>query len=160
MRCGIRQSSVVRDEVWHQSSVVRDEVWHQTELSSYRWGVASDRALWLRRSCGIGAQWWGMRSGIRQSSLVRDEVWHGEGSSMASDPDQRLWIRCGIRQSLVVRDEVWHQTQLSGSGWGGLRGILKVYVCTAVDAKLLMFVDNLDCHLQINAKRLNWITKY
>ena len=33
MRCGIRQSSVVRDELWHWSSVVRDEVWHQTELS-------------------------------------------------------------------------------------------------------------------------------
>ena len=27
-----------------------------------------------------------------------------------------------------------------------------MYVCTDVDAKLLMFVDNLDCHRQINAK--------
>ena len=38
MRCGIRQSSVVRDEVWHgegRGVAPYQEVWHQTQISGY-----------------------------------------------------------------------------------------------------------------------------
>ena len=64
MRCGIKvQWLEMRCGIRH-SSVVRDEVWHQTELS--------DEGM----RCGIKVQWLEMRCGIRQSSVVIDEVWH------------------------------------------------------------------------------------